>query len=51
MKINLTSLMVDNQDKALKFYTEVIGFQKHNDIPVGGEPVDHRDGARRTSRR
>jgi catechol 2,3-dioxygenase-like lactoylglutathione lyase family enzyme len=37
MKINLTSLMVDNQDKALKFYTEVIGFQKHNDIPVGGE--------------
>ena len=35
MKINLTSVMVDDQDKALKFYTEVLGFVKKNDIPVG----------------
>ena len=27
MKITLTSVMVDDQDKALKFYTEVLGFQ------------------------
>ena len=35
MKIKLTSLMVDDQDKALKFYTEVLGFQKCREIPVG----------------
>jgi predicted enzyme related to lactoylglutathione lyase len=35
MKIKLTSIMVDNQDKALKFYTEVFGFIKKHDIPVG----------------
>ena len=35
MKIILTSVMVDDQDKALKFYTEVLGFVKKNDIPVG----------------
>ena len=35
MKIKLTSVMVDNQDKALKFYTDVLGFQKRHDIPVG----------------
>ena len=35
MKIILTSVMVDNQDKALKFYTEVLGFVKKNDIPCG----------------
>jgi glyoxylase I family protein len=27
--------MVDDQDKALKFYTEVLGFRKKHDIPVG----------------
>ena len=36
MKIKLTSIMVDNQDKALKFYTEVFGFAKKHEIPVGG---------------
>ena len=41
MRIKLTSLMVDDQDKALRFYTEVLGFTKKHDIPVG-EPVDHR---------
>ena len=35
MKIKLTSAMVDNQDKALKFYTEVLGFVKKTDIPMG----------------
>jgi predicted enzyme related to lactoylglutathione lyase len=35
MKINLTSVMVDDQDKALKFYMEVLGFVKKHDIPMG----------------
>ena len=35
MKIKLTSIMVDDQDKALKFYTEVLGFVKKRDFPVG----------------
>jgi glyoxylase I family protein len=35
MRIKLASIMVDNQDKALKFYTEVFGFVKKHDIPVG----------------
>ncbi len=35
MRIKLTSIMVDNQDKALKFYTEIFGFVKKFDIPVG----------------
>jgi catechol 2,3-dioxygenase-like lactoylglutathione lyase family enzyme len=36
MQIKLTSIFVDDQDKALKFYTEVLGFVKKKDIPVGG---------------
>jgi predicted enzyme related to lactoylglutathione lyase len=35
MKIQLTSVFVSDQDKALKFYTEVLGFVKKNDFPVG----------------
>ncbi len=35
MKIKLTSVMVDDQDKALRFYTEVLGFVKKTDFPVG----------------
>ena len=35
MKIKLTSIMVDDQDKALKFYTGVFGFVKKHEIPVG----------------
>lgn len=35
MKIKLTSVMVDDQDRALKFYTEVLGFVKKTEIPVG----------------
>ena|SRR5688572_8544705 len=35
IRIYVTSVLVDDQDKALKFYTEVLGFVKKNDIPVG----------------
>ena len=35
MKIKLTSVFVDDQDKALKFYVEVLGFIKKEDMPVG----------------
>jgi catechol 2,3-dioxygenase-like lactoylglutathione lyase family enzyme len=35
MRIKLTSIMVDNQEKALKFYTGAFGFVKKQDIPVG----------------
>ena len=35
MRIKLTSIMVDNQDRALRFYTDVLGFRKKHDIPVG----------------
>jgi catechol 2,3-dioxygenase-like lactoylglutathione lyase family enzyme len=35
MRIVVTSILVDDQDKALKFYTEVLGFVKKTDIPLG----------------
>lgn len=35
MKIKLSSVSIDDYDKALKFYTEVLGFVKKNDIPLG----------------
>lgn len=35
MKINLTSVFVDDQDKALAFYTEKLGFVQITDIPMG----------------
>jgi glyoxylase I family protein len=35
MRIKLTSILVDNQDKALKFYTSVFGFVKKMEIPAG----------------
>jgi predicted enzyme related to lactoylglutathione lyase len=35
MKIKLTSVMVEDQDEALRFYTEIFGFKKKHDIPVG----------------
>jgi predicted enzyme related to lactoylglutathione lyase len=35
MKIKLTSVYVDNQDKALRFYTEVLGFMKKADFSNG----------------
>ncbi|TFF39575.1 VOC family protein [Mucilaginibacter psychrotolerans] len=35
MKITLTSILVDDQEKALQFYTEKLGFIKKQDIPMG----------------
>jgi catechol 2,3-dioxygenase-like lactoylglutathione lyase family enzyme len=35
MKINLASVLVDDQEKALRFYTEVLGFTKKTEIPLG----------------
>jgi catechol 2,3-dioxygenase-like lactoylglutathione lyase family enzyme len=35
MRIYVTSVFVDDQAKALDFYTKVLGFQKKTDIPVG----------------
>src|SRR4029077_15787651 len=36
MRIYVTSVFVDDQAKALDFYTNVLGFQKKRDIPLGG---------------
>jgi len=36
MKIKLTTIYVDDQDKALRFYTEVLGFAKKADFSNGG---------------
>jgi glyoxylase I family protein len=36
MRIKLSSIMVDDQDKALAFYTDVLGFKTKHDIPVDG---------------
>jgi predicted enzyme related to lactoylglutathione lyase len=35
MKIKLTSIYVDDQDKALRFYTDVVGFAKKTDVTQG----------------
>jgi catechol 2,3-dioxygenase-like lactoylglutathione lyase family enzyme len=35
MRINLASVLVDDQEKALRFYTEILGFLKKTDVPVG----------------
>jgi catechol 2,3-dioxygenase-like lactoylglutathione lyase family enzyme len=35
MRINITSVLVDDQDKALRFYTDVLGFTKKTEIPLG----------------
>ena len=35
MKIVVTSVFVDDQEKALRFYTDVLGFEKKDDVPVG----------------
>ena len=35
MKITLTSVLVDNQQKALAFYTDVLGFQEKTNVPMG----------------
>lgn len=35
MKIVVTSVFVDDQEKALRFYTDILGFTKKADVPVG----------------
>lgn len=35
MRIHLTSVFVDDQEKAARFYTDVLGFVKKHDVPVG----------------
>jgi catechol 2,3-dioxygenase-like lactoylglutathione lyase family enzyme len=35
VRITLTSVLVDDQEKALRFYTDVLGFRKKNDVPMG----------------
>lgn len=51
MKIKLCSITVSDQDKALKFYTEILGFIKKTEIPMGEHrwltvvSPEERDGA------
>jgi catechol 2,3-dioxygenase-like lactoylglutathione lyase family enzyme len=37
MRIHLATTFVDNQAKALSFYTDVLGFEKKHDVPLGEE--------------
>lgn len=37
IKIRLTSVSIDDYDKALEFYTEKLGFVKKHDMPLGGD--------------
>lgn len=50
MQITLTSILVDDQAKALAFYTEVLGFQEKHDIPMRA-PLADRGVARGARRR
>jgi catechol 2,3-dioxygenase-like lactoylglutathione lyase family enzyme len=36
MRITTASVLVDDQEKALRFYTDVLGFEKKTEIPLGG---------------
>ena len=50
MKLKVTQIFVDDQQKALDFYTDVLGFEKRVDVPVGEfrwltvSPRDQKDG-------
>ena len=46
MRIVVTSVFVDDQDKALAFYTEVLGFVKKTEIPIGEHALADRRLAR-----
>jgi catechol 2,3-dioxygenase-like lactoylglutathione lyase family enzyme len=37
MRVNLASVLVADQDKALRFYTEVLGFKEKTNIPIGAD--------------
>ncbi|MEU5162644.1 VOC family protein [Streptomyces sp. NPDC020875] len=36
MRIHVTSVFVEDQEQALRFYTDVLGFVRKNDVPLGG---------------
>jgi catechol 2,3-dioxygenase-like lactoylglutathione lyase family enzyme len=38
MRTNVTSILVDDQEKALRFYTDVLGFVKKTDMPLRDHP-------------
>ena len=44
MRINLTSVLVDDQDKALHFYTHVLGFQRKTEVAPQSCPFRHHTG-------
>ena len=35
MRIHLASIFVDDQDRALRFYTKILGFEKKEEVPIG----------------
>lgn len=35
IRLHVTSVFVDDQEQALRFYTEVLGFEQRTDLPVG----------------
>jgi catechol 2,3-dioxygenase-like lactoylglutathione lyase family enzyme len=35
VRIHLASVLVDDQEKALRFYTDILGFRKKHDVPLG----------------
>jgi catechol 2,3-dioxygenase-like lactoylglutathione lyase family enzyme len=37
VKIYITNVFVDDQDKALRFYTEILGFKKKDEVPLGAD--------------
>jgi catechol 2,3-dioxygenase-like lactoylglutathione lyase family enzyme len=37
MRIHITSVFVDDQEKAMRFYTEVLGFVTKHDVPMGAD--------------
>ena len=37
MRINVASVLVDDQEKALRFYTEILGFNEKTNVPVGAD--------------
>lgn len=37
IRLHVTSVFVDDQEHALRFYTEVLGFEPRTDIPLGGD--------------
>lgn len=46
IRIHISSVVVDDQDKALAFYTDVLGFEKRADIPLGEPPIPSDAGRR-----